>query len=49
MVEEEELVEYLEEVVKPCCPLNTIQLKLKVVDIAQTRMIPFKNGRFEKS
>ena len=31
------------------CPINTSQLKIKVAEITQTMMIPFKNGISGKS
>ena len=44
MVKERQLVQYLEEMVRISCPLNPTQLKLKVAEMTQTRMIPFRNG-----
>ena len=49
MAEEQDLVYYMEEMVRMSCPLNTTHLKLKVMELIQTRMIPFKNGILEKS
>ena len=39
-----ELVQYLKDMVKTSCPLNTTQLRLKVAEITQARMTPFTNG-----
>ena len=49
MVEEKELVKYLEDMVRASCSLNIIELKLKVAEIIQRRMIPFINGMPGKS
>ena len=46
---EKELVHYLEEMVRLACPLNTSQLKIKVVEMTQTRITPFKDGTPNKS
>ena len=49
MAEEIQLVQYLEEMVRISCPLNPTQLKLKVAEMTQTRMIPFRNDIPRKS
>ena len=38
MAEERQLVQYLEEMVRISCPLNSTQLKQKVAEMTQTRM-----------
>ena len=43
------LVQYLEEMIRISCPLNTTQLKLKFAEIIQTRKTPFSNGMLGKS
>ena len=49
MQEEADLLQYLEEMVKLVCPLNTTELRAKVVEITQTKVTPFKNGMLGKS
>ena len=44
MEEEEELVEYMEEMVKLAHPLSPNDLKLKVAEICQSRETSFKDG-----
>ena len=48
-VEEEQLVTYLEDMVRVSCPLNITELKAKVAEITQTRLTPFTNGILGKS
>ena len=48
MVEEGLVVQYLEDIVKVSCSLNTFQLQLKVAKITQTKMTPFAKGIPEK-
>ena len=47
--EEEELMQYLQEMVRVSCPLNIIQLRTKVAELTQTRWTPFTNGNLGKS
>ena len=44
IAEEEELVQYLQEMVRVSCPLNITQLRTKVAELTQTRWTPFTNG-----
>ena len=47
--EEEQLVTYLEDMVRVSCLFNITHLKAKVAEITQIRLIPFTNGISGKS
>lgn len=47
--DEKILVIYLDKMIALGHPLNPFQNKLKVADIIQKRVIPFKNGILEES